>query len=73
MGYNNVRGLGLGDPNASSTFTDHDDSARVGSYGFLDEPRFHELNCLFERGTWFASNRDALFNMPTGLDVTNAT
>jgi len=62
MGYNNVRMLKLGDSKTITAFKDATHAVKVGSYGFLEQMRFHELNCLFSRGNWFEQNRAGLFN-----------
>jgi len=68
LGYQNVRALQLGDSVAVVAFANATDKQKVGSYGFLNQMRFHELNCLFSNGeTWFADNRAEVFGVPQAV------
>ena len=49
---------------APTNFTGATEKAKVGSYGFLTQMRFHELNCLFNNNDdWFQANREDVFNI----------
>jgi len=62
-GYDNVLTLGLGNVATAALFTNATAEMKVGSYGFEDVSRFHELNCLFTNGdAFFQEHRVKLFN-----------
>lgn len=69
VGYDNVRKLQEQASGASTSldtwtaFNTHAD-AKQGSYGFLSQMRYWELNCLFDRNNeWYTKVRPNLFQM----------
>jgi len=69
LGYDNVRKLQEQASGASTSldswtaFNSHAD-AKQGSYGFLSQMRYWELNCLFDRNSeWYTKVRSNLFQM----------